>query len=343
MKHINLNLTPFESEILRDYLYKSKNKLIQQRALAIWLYNSGDPIDKIIYLSQLKERTITELVKKFSRQRISSIVTKYKSNHNASKLTREQRAEIMKVLKSPPSDYGLPRKFWTVQLLRSFTNIHYSVEYESDRSYHHLLKIANLEYKLPDKLDKRRDNAGVEKRIAEIREEIKPLMNNPDWVVLASDESRLECESEVHRAWIPVGKKTILEVDRSNQFQNFIGFLDLKTGRHKLLKLTWQNQETIIEALRKLSKAYAGKKICIVWDNAPWHKGKLIRKALSKGGELEGIHFISFPPYAPDKNPEELVWKYIKTELFNYEDTSFDETVNRFIKIGRSRLFEYKI
>jgi hypothetical protein len=43
-------------------------------------------------------------------------------------------------------------------------------------------------------------------------------------------------------------------------------------------------------------KEYPDKKICIVWDNAGFHKGKEIRKALQTGGLLERVHLIPMPP-----------------------------------------------
>ena len=43
-------------------------------------------------------------------------------------------------------------------------------------------------------------------------------------------------------------------------------------------------------------------KLCLVWNNASFNKGKLIREALKKGNLLEKVHFVNLPSYATDFN-----------------------------------------
>jgi len=42
------------------------------------------------------------------------------------------------------------------------------------------------------------------------------------------------------------------------------------------------------------------------------HRSKELRTLLGSGKEFEHIHFIWLPPYAPDYNPQEHVWKVAK-------------------------------
>ena len=189
----------------------------------------------------------------------------------------------------------------------------------------------------------RRDDAAAEKRIEEIRHEINPLLKSREWEVLVSDEVRIVWESELRRAWLKRGEKTVLKVHRSNEYQNFIGILNLKTGKPHLYALEWQEQKTVIESLKKLRKAYPHKRICMVWDNARWHKGKLLRRELPKGRSLENFHLINFPPYAPDTNPQEHVWKDAKEKIANIITGSFTETIACFTKTVLGRNYDYQV
>jgi transposase len=66
----------------------------------------------------------------------------------------------------------------------------------------------------------------------------------------------------------------------------------------------------VVEFLRHLLKHIPGK-ILVVWDGAPIHRSKDIKAFLSK--ESAGrIHLERLPPYAPDLNPDEGVWQYLK-------------------------------
>src|SRR3989338_9946172 len=86
------------------------------------------------------------------------------------------------------------------------------------------------------------------------------------------------------------------------------------------------------KVLEKFLEQYPDKKICIIWDNASFHKGKKIREALGKGKSLERIHLIALPPYAPDKNPTEHIWNEAKGSIANIQFESFDETRAAFLK-----------
>jgi transposase len=64
--------------------------------------------------------------------------------------------------------------------------------------------------------------------------------------------------------------------------------------------------------IEKLSESYAGKQVCLVMDNAAWHKSKVV---LDVAARLKNIHFCFLPPYSPEYNPIERLWLSIKTKL----------------------------
>lgn len=140
---------------------------------------------------------------------------------------------------------------------------------------------------------------------------------------------------------MPRGKKTIIKVERKRKSQSFIGFLNLNTCEVLLYRLAWQKQDEIIPVLEELVKKYPNKRICIIWDNARFHHGKKIKEKLST--TLKPIHLINLPPYAPDFNPQEHVWKYGKDKLANNQRESLEETVNTFTAIVTGRSYNYKI
>jgi transposase len=50
--------------------------------------------------------------------------------------------------------------------------------------------------------------------------------------------------------------------------------------------------------------------LLVIWDGSPIHKGE-VRTCLAAGGAKQ-IHVEQLPPYAPDLNPGEGVWQYLK-------------------------------
>lgn len=338
-----VQLTQNEKELLEDWRRDGVNVLIRDRALATILNSQGHSAHSVAQMLSRGEDTVRSWLSKFKDRRLSSLFTQYRGNTNASKLTKEQKDQIKQVLSLEPSEQGIPKRFWEVKDLKKWIKAEFGVMYESDRSYHFLFKLSRFSWKLPDRFDVRRDDKAVKARLVEIREEIKPYMNSSGWVVLVADETRMMWETETKRAWMKTNEKTIIKVNRSRDYQSFLGSLNLKTHKCHLHSLSWQNQNEVIKALVKIRRYYPGKKICYIWDNASWHKGKKVRAELKKGGSLDNFHLINTSPYAPDTNPVEHIWKYAKDKVATKETTSFKQKVNNFKLAVIHRKFNYQL
>ncbi len=69
--------------------------------------------------------------------------------------------------------------------------------------------------------------------------------------------------------------------------------------------------ESICEFLEEIVEENRGKIIVLILDNSKAHKAD---KTKTKAREL-GIILVFLPPYSPDLNPVEFVWKTIKREV----------------------------
>ena len=289
------------------------------------------------------EDTIRDWLKAYGADRLTSIFPRYRGNTNASKLTPEQLAEIKATIQiAPDADGGLPSSFWSVKKLKSYLQAEYGVVYESDRSYHHLFAVSNFSFKLPEGFDQRRDDGLVVSRMKQIACEIQQCQND-GYQVFAADECSLAWETEYRRVWLPRGQKTILKVNRQKVRQHYFGALNLTTKQEELIRLDWQDTENMIDALRELTRRYPSQKLAIVWDNARWHRSKGLRELLGKGHEFAHLHFIWMPPYAPDHNPQEHVWKVAKSATKNTVTQTFEELQRIFESTIAGKTFDYKM
>lgn len=79
---------------------------------------------------------------------------------------------------------------------------------------------------------------------------------------------------------------------------------------------------TVAFFLRELLKHLRGP-VIVVWDGGPMHQGPDIRKLQE---DFPRLQFERLPPYAPDLNPVECVWSYVKWgRLCNYSPSSSEE------------------
>jgi hypothetical protein len=256
-------------------------------------------------------------------------------------LTVEQKEQVKEILATKPSEQGIKAQFWDVPAVEELLSIRFDVEYEAESSLRLLLKFCGMSFKLPDPFDKRRDEEGITKRMAEIKVQVTALLAD-GYEVFCADEVRVEHETETRRMWLPVGIRTKIKVDREKEAQSWFGALDLRTGKVQLERIDGQqNTEQTIHVLARLQRAYPDKKIAIVWDNASWHRSKDLRKLFAEGQLFERITTIQLPPYAPEHNPVEHVWNHAKGAIANLQREEPVLTFSAFENYVRGREFQY--
>jgi len=74
---------------------------------------------------------------------------------------------------------------------------------------------------------------------------------------------------------------------------------------------TYITSAQICEMLRKLAAEYEGNPIYIILDNASYQKCELVKLLAAQ----LGISLIFIPPYSPNLNLIERLWKFVKGEL----------------------------
>jgi transposase len=76
------------------------------------------------------------------------------------------------------------------------------------------------------------------------------------------------------------------------------------------------NGTDVVRFLRTLLSHIPGK-LTVIWDGSPIHKNKVVKAFLAEGAARR-IHLEALPAYAPDLNPDEGIWRYLKrVELRN--------------------------
>ena len=338
---ITLSITKEEQELLWEHKRKSGTELTRTRAHVVLLNVKGYGTPEISEILNIDENTIRRSLSLFETERISSIFPKYSGNTNASKLTKEQKEEIQKTLASSTKKDGLPNVFWSVKKLKQYIKAEYGVVYESERSYHHLFVISGFSFKLPEGFDKRRNDKLVKERMLEIQRKIRELKKK-EYEIFFADECSLAWETEFRRAWIKKGEKTIIRVNRDKTRQHYFGAWNIESKKETLIRLDWQDTKNISNALRELTKQYKGKRLAIIWDNAKWHRSKELKSLLGKNKEFEHIHLVWLPPYAPDENPQEHIWKVAKDAAKNNATETFKELKDIFEQSIQGKVFNYK-
>ena len=118
------------------------------------------------------------------------------------------------------------------------------------------------------------------------------------------------------RTYAPRGQPPILRVPLSRDHLSAIGALTAD-GRVLLRVATRALRgPDVVRFLRHLLQHVAGK-LLVLWDGASIHRSQPVKEFLAAGA-AERLHLEPLPTYAPELNPAEGIWRYLKrVELKN--------------------------
>lgn len=138
-------------------------------------------------------------------------------------------------------------------------------------------------------------------------------------MVLVADESRLERKCGIKSIWYPKGKQPEIRADFKTEAWSFYGALNVKIGEETVYDAPRQKSFHTVCFLRKLERQYQGKKVLLLWDGSPSHRGK-VKEYLRERDKKWRLRIEYFPTYSPELNPQEKVWKKAKQAVDRNKD-----------------------
>lgn len=118
------------------------------------------------------------------------------------------------------------------------------------------------------------------------------------------------------RTWAPRRQTPVLPVKLTHDHLAAISGITPDGRLFLQTRETTFDSTGVVGFLRVLLRKVPGK-LLVIWDGAPIHKGQPIKDFLKRGA-AKRLHLERLPGYAPDLNPDEGIWNYLKrVELTN--------------------------
>ena len=125
-----------------------------------------------------------------------------------------------------------------------------------------------------------------------------------------------------------------------NQKGYLAGALDPETGELTIVEGSKKNSDLFLRMLESLITRYAdAKRIYVILDNYRIHSSRIVQAALSH--RLKKISLVFLPPYCPNENKIERVWKDLHDEVTrNHPHATMDDlmkAVHRYLRCRNRR------
>jgi transposase len=160
--------------------------------------------------------------------------------------------------------------------------------------------------------------------------------------VVVADECKIQKEPNRFCRWNLKCHTPVIKVDRNkDDTVSFYGGLSLKT-KTEIGYVTTKHQ-TAKETccfLEEIKKRYRGQgTVLLVWDGATHHLGA-VKDWLSQNPGV--VELFKFPPYCPDLNPQEHVWKALRAELATIvHRVTYSQLIDRACRFLTTQTFDY--
>jgi len=251
-------------------------------------------------------------------------------------LSEEQHKQLEALLKEGPEEHGWSNDLWTAKRVAEIIRRHLGISYHPEHVRKILKQRLNWTSQKPEHRARERNEEKIEQWIDEDFPQIIIQTQERGGYLVFWDESGFMLTPTVRRTFAPRGKTPIHYAWDSHDRISAISAITIspKLKRLGLIFHLLPNNfnvrgENIIESLRDLKKHIHGP-MTILWDGSPTHRSKLVKGFLEK---LPEIVIEPLPPYAPELNPDEGVWRHTKyNRLANYAPPNINELRVRLIE-----------
>lgn len=312
-----------------------------RRAQAILLIDQGASFSSIFTLTGYKRRGSFLFRQRYLKAGLKGIEHKRKGKPKTL-LTLAQREEILHILeRDTPQAHGYNQPFWTSSILADLIKEKYGVVYKTKRPFYLLFQEAKMTFHKPGQVYEKRD----EEKVAKWKEEIKPKLEDyfadPNKMILCEDEMVLSSKTTFQKIWLKQGEYPKIEVSNTKENRSIYGFLNIKNGLCHAFVKERQNMHITVDILKEIRKIYPNQEIVILWDGASWHRGKAVGDYIKEDKKIELIYF---PPYSPEENPQEHVWKKGRAHVtHNKFMNDIEKSAQEFWTFLNEHIFPYQL
>jgi len=297
-------------ELIKAHKKESKPKYAD-RIKAIVLLDSNWSTSKISQALLLDENTIRNYKQRYLSGGLEQLCSDAYQGRQCN-LSKEELAKLEQELRT--------NIYLCTKEIICFVEKVFGIEYSIGGMTNLLHRIC-FSYKKPDIVPGKAD-AEKQKEFLKLYKQIKAEKGSKDKVYFV-DGVHPQHNSMPSYGWLPKGERTKLKSNTGRQRVNFNGALELENLEVIASDYLRLNAESTIDFFKTIEdKNRASSKIYLILDNAGYYKGKEVKNYL----EGSKIKLLFLPPYSPNLNLIERLWKFFKkTILYNKYYQTFKE------------------
>ena len=320
----SFSLTPQEVKELRRIHRQLSHRTDAYRINAIILLGTGWTQTEVGEALLLDERTIRRYVQAYQHGGVDALLeVRYQGSQCY--LSPEQIQRL---------DVHLQEHLYTqAQDIQQYIETTFKITY-SISGVTELLKRMGFTYKKPKHVPGKA-NREAQEAFVDQYQQLKEQKNPADPIYFM-DAVHPQHNSVPAYGWIKKGQEAELKANCGRQRLNINGVIDIDTLKTVVQFDDTINAESTIALLKQIERKHRkAKVIYVIADNARYYRSAAVKEYLENGR----IKILFLPPYSPNLNLIERLWKYFRKVVMN---NRYYQTLEQFTDAAESFFINIK-
>jgi transposase len=251
------------------------------------------------------------------------------------RLLDEQMAELLRIIigKNPQQlDFG--PALWTRGIVRELIQRKFGIQF-SDVSVGRILHKLGLSPQRPLYKAYEQDPEKVAEWKEKTFPEIQARAKKEGAVIFFADESSVRTDFHAGTTWAPVGRTPVVLGTGKRRSISMVSAVSARGELHFDIQEKGINGDDFL-AFSKNLITDAGRPVFLILDNSQVHRAIILKEYARQSSGMLTLFFL--PPYSPDLNPDEWVWKNVKHDNLGRAAAKSTDDLARFARIALNRL-----
>jgi transposase len=309
--------------------------LEEMRRLAISRVQAGETQADVARSLQVRPSSLWKWVDAYRRYGDAGLAST-KATGRKPKLTEKQQSRLKRIIVGKnPLQLSFGSALWTLPIVSALIEREFGVVLH-ETSVARLLSRLGLTPQKPQRRAFQRDDEACQRWASEEFPAIVRAAKRKQATILFGDETGVREDGPIATTWGARGQRPTVRVTFSRARVNVISFI---SPRGRLWFRCFKeelNSALFIEFLKALLRDVRGH-IFLILDKHPAHVSAATRRFLDEKKDRLTIHHL--PSYAPDMNPDEHVWGYLKS-MFRRAPLDVGETLTAAVEDSMNTIQE---
>jgi transposase len=315
---------------------KGRRATYEERLSACEALEKGISVDEIAEVLKVSRSSIFDWQKTYRAHGAGALRTK-KTRGPKSRLSDGQLSQLYRlIVGNDPRQLSFGLALWTRGMIQELIFRQFGVRL-SLVSVGSVLANLGLSPQRPLYRSYEQDPEKVRKWKEETFPQIQARAKKEGAAIFFADEASVRTNYHAGTTWAPVGKTPVVSGSGRTRSISMVSAVSPRGELHFRVHDTGIKKEEFLDFCKMLM-ADMGRPVFLILDNSQVHHAKILTEYAAQSNGMLAIFFL--PPYSPDLNPDEWVWKNVKHDNLGRVSARSEGELAQFAEAALAKLKE---